>query len=474
MKQKMKSMWNWTNGNTDISKPEWIFVLISLVLPLISFMYMDTDSIIRCGIDVGKSLFDGKILDYYAYSYDVSYPNIMGHPPVYDFIFYLTVGIWELPIAIIEKVTGTILRTNLFAMIYSKLFLIVFLMLTAWIIKKIAIELKISEKHAKWACFMFLTSAMVYSYVCVVGQYDIMGIFFCLVGVYFYIKKDMLKFAVFFVIAIQYKFYALFCFLPLILLKEKKMYRIFSYLTAPMLSILMFRIPFLNDGEAIIAKNEVNAEMFDRVLRNTISIFETEVPLSFLAVGAVCIWCFFKKVEEGMEGYYAIYVPFLTFSALFLTFPYFPYWLMYLTPWIPLLYFMRNDLSEKHFWLETGMVCGTVIGHYSHFGYVFEISNMKNMFLERLIGSHESLSNAISLMNFTDVIVGKYEGIYFGLYILCLGTMLFVYRPVIGMRYKSDEFKCRKELWIRGIIQLTVGLLPLLLYFASFLREWIF
>lgn len=471
MKRKFNTIQRWMQNNKDISKSEWVFVIAALILPLISFMYMDTDSIIRCGIDIGKSMLDGQFWNYYAYSYEASYQKLMGHPPVYDIVFYLTVGIWELPIALIEHFTQTSLRFNIFAMIYSKMFLLVFLMLTAWMIKKIALELNISESNAKWASFMFLTSAMVYSYVCIVGQYDMMGIFFCLVGVYFYIKNDMLKFALMFAVAIQYKFFAIFIFFPLILLKEKKILRVISYMILPAVSIAVFKLPFLDDGEAIIAKNLTDLDMFDRIFRNTIPIFETEVPLSFLALGAVCIYCFFKEVEKGQERYYAVYVPFLALSALFLSFPFFPYWLIYLIPWIPLLYFMRKDLKEKHFWAESGMIAGVVIVHYNHFNYVFDLPNMKNMFLEKVMGSYENLTNPITLENFTGVIVSDMEGVYFGLYILCLVTLLILYRPTANMVYKDEEFECRKELWIRAVIHYGIGALPLLLYFLSFVRE---
>ena len=290
----------------------------------------------------------------------------------------------------------------------------------------------------------------------------------------FYIKNDMLKFALMFAVAIQYKFFALFIFFPLILLKEKKIHRVISYMILPVVSIALFKLPFLNDGNAIVEKNLTDLDMFERIFRNTFPIFETEVPLSFLALGAVCIYCFFKDVEEGMEKYYAIYVPFLALSALFLSFPFFPYWLIYLTPWIPLLYFMRKDLTDKHFWVESGMVAGVVIGHYHHFDYVFDLGNMKNMFLETLMGSYENMGNPITVANFTGVIVSDMEGIYFGLYILCLVSMLILYRPVSNMEYKNEEFCCRKELWIRAVIHYVIGALPLLLYFASFAREILF
>ena len=74
-------------------------------------------------------------------------------------------------------------------------------------------------------------------------------------------------------------------------------------------------------------------------------------------------------------------------------------------------------------------------------------------------------------MNFVGVVVDEMEGIYFGLYILCLITLLILYRPVSNMEYKDKTFNCRKELWIRAMIQFFIGALPLILYFVSFLRE---
>lgn len=320
MKQKITDVKNFICGNGKVTKGEWAVLTVTLILPLISFMYMDTDSIIRCSIDVGKSIFDGEFWDFYAYSERVSYQKLMGHLPSYDIVFYITVAIWQLPIAIIEYVTGEALRFNLAAMIYSKLFLMVCLLAATWMVRKIALELRISKKNATWAAFMFMSSGMMYSYVCITGQYDIMGVFFCLVGVYFYIKNDMLKFALMFALAIQYKFFAIFIFFPLILLRVKNIWRVISYLILPAATVILFKLPFLNDGQAIAGKNEIDAGMVERLFGNTLTIFETEVPLSLLAFGGVCIWCFFnddKKFRGGVRSNLrSVFVAFCTVFVL--------------------------------------------------------------------------------------------------------------------------------------------------------------
>ena len=124
--------------SNSVEKWEWIVLLIILSFPLLSFFYMDTNSIVRCGIDVTKSIVDGQFLDYFDYT-SLSLANqLMVHEPAYDILFYLTVGVWEIPVAIAELVTGKTLEHNFIALGYSKMLLIVFLLLSAWMLRKIA------------------------------------------------------------------------------------------------------------------------------------------------------------------------------------------------------------------------------------------------------------------------------------------------------------------------------------------------
>ena len=209
-----------------VRRRDWVIALLCIMVPLFSFWYMDTHSIVRCGIDVFRSVFAGRFNDYYAFAKESQLNGLMGHEMTYDIIFYVTVGIWELPIAVIETIFGISFRHNTIVMVYSKTILLVFLCLSARMIQKIALQLGITEKNAKWAEYMFMTSGFIYAYTCIAGQYDIMGIFFSLVGVYFYIKGDMKKFGLLFIVAVQYKFFPLFIFIPLLLLKEKNIKKI--------------------------------------------------------------------------------------------------------------------------------------------------------------------------------------------------------------------------------------------------------
>jgi len=447
---------------------KWIIVLGTIFIPLVSFLYIDTNSIIRCGIDVFKSLFEGEIFDYYKYAGQSRDAGLMVHPPTYDFIFYVTVGIWELPIAVLELVLGKDFERNTYVLIYSKIFLFVFILLTAWMIYKIAKELQFSEKNAKCAVFMYMTSGLIVAYTCIAGQYDIMGIFFSLVGVYFYLKGDMKKFGLMFVLAIQYKFFAVFIFLPLLLLKEKKMVKIICYILPCVASIILFRIPFVNDGEVMIEKNDINAGMFDKILGFNIPTEAEQISLSLLAVGAVCLYCYFKEVNDEDRKYYAIYIPFLTLGVLFLTFSFYPYWFIYIVPWIPLLFFMRDDMKENLLWLETGMVAMILLFHYAKYDWVFDIDNMENMFLCDLV--HDIYRFKIDLTRAYKPVVEEYTRLFYSFFWLFLAALLVVLKPKKGVAYKLESEEWQKKLWIRFLGQNVISNFPIILYFINFFK----
>ena len=447
---------------------KWAIVLGAIYIPLISFLYWDTNSIIRCGIDVFKALFEGEIFDYYKYAGQSRDAGLMIHPPTYDFIFYVTVGIWELPIAILELVLGRDLERITYALIYSKTFLFLFILLTAWMIYKIAKELQFNEKVAKCVVFMYLTSGLMISYTCIAGQYDIMGIFFSLVGVYFYLKGDMKKFGLMFVVAIQYKFFAVFIFLPLLLLKEKRMLRIAGYILPCVASIILFRVPFINDGSIMEEKNGINAGMFDKILGLNITIEVETISLSLIAVGAVCLYCYFKEMSEDEIKYYAIYIPFLTLGILFLTFSFYPYWFIYIVPWIPLLFFMRDDMKENFLWLETGMMGMLLLFQYAKYEWVFDIDNMENMFLSEIL--EEIYYFRIDLTTVYRPAVEKHLRLFYSFFWIFLATMLVVLRPKKGVVYKMECDKWKNKLWLRFIGQYVISCFPIILYFINLFK----
>ena len=472
----MKTKWNsaWKNLTKEIKLWEWIVLILAITLPLISFLYADTNSIIRCGVDVTKSMVSGNFLNYYDYTLLDCDRGVMMHPPTYDFLFYFIVGIWEIPMAIAELVTGKILAGSLLAMGYSKLFLLVFLLLAGWRVYKLGKEVGLSEKMSYWSAFMFMSSGFIFANLCIAGQYDIMGLFFTLIGVYYYAKKDMRKFVGWFAIAVQFKFFPLFIFIPLLLLAQKNLWKIAVNMVCVMLPTAIMRLPFISNLNSIAVKNEIQADMVDRIFRNRIAIFETEVPLSLLFLGAVCLYCYWKDVKEEEWKYYAVYIPFLALSALFLSFPFFPYWLTYLTPWMALLFFMKREKAERRFMFEMGMMVCVILADMSHFDWCYELNNTVGMLMDKIF-PYAGFTNPLTLSNFNTILpIEEYEFFLYGMYIICLLAMIIVYYPKKEIQFQEESYPCRRMSWIHFVVSFGVGAVPFLLYLGSIARQIVF
>ncbi|WP_251492995.1 hypothetical protein [Otoolea muris] len=77
---------------------------------------------------------------------------------------------------------------------------------------------------------MFLSSAALFVIVFVVSQVDGFALFLLLLGFYFYLKGNGKAFLLCYMIAMPSKMFAVFLFLPLVLLKEKRIPCIFAAL----------------------------------------------------------------------------------------------------------------------------------------------------------------------------------------------------------------------------------------------------
>ena len=123
--------------------------------------------------------------------------------------------------------------------------------------------------------------------------------------------------------------------------------------------------------------------------------------------------------------------------------------------------------------IEMGMSIGIIIAQYSHYNWVFELYNTKKMILDALC-KYDNFTNPITLQDTVSFLyIDEFEYLFYGLYILCLVTMLLLYRPKKNMEYKGKEFNSRYVLWIRFGIQYIIGALPFLLYLLSIVREYL-
>lgn len=284
----------------------------------------------------------GHFLDFYDYN-----KNFLVRNDYLPFL-YLVISAWN----VVLKITGLPPETagySFLTVLWTKVLLAVCFFLAGRIIYKIA--LIITEKNvqaSKISACLFLASPIAIFAVFIFGQYDIIGIAFTLAGFYYYLKKDLLKFAVFFSFAISFKYFPVVIFFPLVLLAEKELKKIIK-LSAVACSLTILQIalylavsPHFRDTFFFLPLGKVSSAA---------SFFLT--PFILIAYASMCVYFWSYKVKNDATFYrISVAIPILSYALVFLTVTWHPQWIILTMPFFALSYCFI-DRKKAFYFIET-------------------------------------------------------------------------------------------------------------------------
>lgn len=307
----------------SISLVDWIiFILMGLICICIC-VHPD----IMHTVGSSFSYLNGHFLDFYDYNKLV--PTIGGD--AYLPSTYLLFAIWNIPIRLLGLVQEATMGLPLFVVVWNKLFTTLFYLASGILVFKICKYLKLGNYYSKICAFVFLTAPIGFFSQFIFGQYDIFTVFFVLLGFYYYLKNDDLKFIVFFGIAITFKYFALLVFIPLLLLKEKNILKV-------ILKCGLVAVPFILEVLLYINSEGFRQDVFGFGAKNYIFDLGFSSPffnLSIFILGwvLICGWTYFKDINTVKE--YFEWSLFYINCVLFLLFGlsmWHPQWLLFATP----------------------------------------------------------------------------------------------------------------------------------------------
>ena len=287
---------------------------------------------------------NGHITDYYDYNSKI----ITGDDPFYFPLVYIIFAIWNLPLKVLglmHDVAAGGVTLSIVELAWTKLLIAVFYFATAYVMFLIGRLLSAHSQRAKYIAIIFATSPIAIFGAFIFGQYDIIGVFFTMVGFYFYIKRDYLKFSLFFSLAISLKMFPLVLFVPLLLLVEKRILQIIKYVGVA-LSVTLLQILIYYPSTAF--RNDVFSVADGRIS------FLAELNLSpvnsspylIILFTVICIYAYIKEVDLDAEQYRtAINLSLLSYAVLFSTVFWHPQWLLMIVP-----FFALAHLSIREAW----------------------------------------------------------------------------------------------------------------------------
>ncbi len=198
---------------------------------------------------------DGRITDFYSASYEMDGEYGSNYLPL-TFIMF---AIWNLPLKLFGGEPSFFGDWSILFTLWNKLLPVLFLFASACVIYRLAFDrLHFGRGKSMIAAMMLLLSPYAFFSQFLFSQYDSFVVFFMLLGLYYFFKKEMtskdwILFAVFFGIATSFKYFSAVIFFIFLVLKEKKILKILQRTAVFLCPILVqFGFYFLFDRYAMM------------------------------------------------------------------------------------------------------------------------------------------------------------------------------------------------------------------------------
>lgn len=322
----------------------WGLLFVCLIFCIPAFLYGDIEATFDNTVLLAKAIQDGEFLHFYEYSLEHAQTY---WPAGYDILLYIFFGIWNLPAILCHLIGGFAYLESPIALLWCKGLTVVFAAGMAWMLYRIVRLCDGDKEEGLLAVFLMLSGVSLAAPVFIVGQYDTLPLFFMLGGLYYYLKEEEWKCYLCFWISIPLKIYGLFLLLPLILLKEKRIGAILVK-TAGICSLyVLLKLLFVGDSVYSFISGSQGKYGTDKLLNAAVEYSGYDFCLFLGAYAAICIFCYWKRLEGAKEmQWYPLYVCFLVFAAFAALVAINDYWIIFYLPFAVLL-MVRNRKNFK-------------------------------------------------------------------------------------------------------------------------------
>lgn len=364
-KEKLhKRICGWLNENLFIDKLniiEWIVLLLLLVCIFLTLFYPDNF---------------GMFLTYYWIDNEAFGPTgirWLGNSQLsYGLVQQIICEIWIFPVVVIYHIFpiidefGAPIFENVPFVLWGKSLIAVFFVLNLIQTEKIMRKLGLDDKMRKWALILFTSCILVALPVFHIAQTDSIYLFFMLCGVNAFLDKKRGKFLLFFALSSSCKFIAVFMFVPLLLLWEKRVLFVLRDAFLGIVILPLERVWFelvdrlnnhlfnhVTEVETIVDESQdvattisdtSNYGFFSHFYHKMLYFEFPAVRKSYEASVLVtlfvlfCIWCYMQNNKDDEDRKYnAIYVSAVSLLLFFTFSSPSPYWIVIMYPFVILL-----------------------------------------------------------------------------------------------------------------------------------------
>lgn len=450
-----------------------ILLAAAFLLLFYTLVYSDILITVQHSLNLWDYILEGRLGSFYAESYGAveTLGYHTGDSVFYDFPLYIVFAAWNFPLWLLRRFAGANILCSPLCVAWAKSLLLAFTGLALWALGRVCRALGLDEEAAGWARFLTLSSALFLSAVVLLGQYDIIAISLMLLGLEAYLRGDTRRFLLFFALSAPMKFFTLLAFVPLLLLREKRVGHILLQLGCSVSLLAVFRLLF---------HSEVRGDgLFWFIFASELPLSMGSVYLFVAGMAALVLFCYCRPWQEEQGRKWAVYACLLSYSIFFLTVNTYPYWIVYMVPFLALVMVQGRDIFRVNLLLDLVLSGGVLLAYLFKYSWCFDGAAASSMLLAGLMGGRP-LREAYSLPGLLLALLPGHEnmaqyfiGIGVSAFAAALCMLLVVNCPALSGRLPLLRTRRFADERIFLALRLAAGAafccLPVLCYLAAVL-----
>ncbi len=454
-----------------IKREKWLLAgLLAAVLLVayVVFLYTDLTNTIDNSIIFAKSVYKGRVLDFYELSVEQAVTDWAAN---YNVIIYIIFGIWNAPAYLVFRHFGGELAFPMTAScwlnLWSKTLIMIFISCMAWLVYKIVYYCREKREDGLLAAFLLMSSMAVFYPVFIASQLDSIALTFMLLGLYGYLKENQKLFIGAFMIAVPCKMFAILLALPLILLKEKNVFKAGILWISTMALLILERLVYHG---SYIYKYALGSQSRDAINGILNANLELGKPICvFIGCYVLLIVCTYIKQQADKRD--VLYVG----AFLWGTFTAFvqinSYWILLMIPFTVMTMVVNNRYLKVTVLIET-------IGSLSNFFYIAAggTAILRDKYLvSRLllpkvmdVAPYENLKYGNLVNFFAEKGLSDYRTVFASIWVAAIVAVLVLTAPGLQKDGRAEETKPEKWLlFARAGILGVVEMLTIYAFTAS-------
>ena len=276
----------------------FIFVLAITLLMLLSFQYCDTGVYEVWSVEFWDCFFKGNVKDFYRYTALNPRGTCEGHACSESWIQMLPMIVWDLPIWIFHKVNGLILVDDRMSIIWHKVLFIIFTFGTSYFALKISRLFQKDNEKSLISFFIILISPEVLISTMYAGQDEIIYMCTFLISLYYFLQKKKKAFTIWSIVTDCLNPMMLMFTIALLLIAEKKIYKILINIIMYISPLLLFKLAYRND---VLFNQKSNPIFADSMFSSSLScIQESELLIPIVVIIIIFIYfkCYITDIEK--------------------------------------------------------------------------------------------------------------------------------------------------------------------------------